>query len=148
MNIGKLIRETRIKKGLTQVDLAKLIDCSDRSINHIEKRRMIGTPALRAKISRVLEIDLLTTNERTEVLFSERVEHYINGYGVFQVEASKLSAMMKRKGLEVSDRYLMSYLGRFKPSKGCKVGFDRENGLLSITKLERVYELAIERLEK
>ena len=38
-NLGKLVREARIGRNLTQLELAELIDKSERTVVKIEKRR-------------------------------------------------------------------------------------------------------------
>jgi len=58
MSIGQMIKEARIRKGMTQVELAKEIGCDDDSIFRWEKEVNKPLPVFVGKLERVLGVCL------------------------------------------------------------------------------------------
>ncbi len=58
MEIGKLIKELRIKKGLTQEDLADMTEVSSRTIQRIEKGEVDPRAYTLQMIAKALEVDI------------------------------------------------------------------------------------------
>jgi transcriptional regulator with XRE-family HTH domain len=57
MNTGQIIREARIKKGMTQEELAEKTDISIRTIQRIENGEVDPRSYTLMSIAKVLEID-------------------------------------------------------------------------------------------
>ncbi len=82
--LGKNIKKFRQLKGLRQVDLAEMCDCSDSHIGQIENARGIPSLDTVVKISNALEVTvdqlLKESYENPEMVYlkeiSERIEKY------------------------------------------------------------------------
>lgn len=77
METGKLIKELRIEKGMTQEELAEKTEVSTRTIQRIENGQVDPRSYTLQMIAKALEVDfsLFTTNEAEE---SEETEHSNN----------------------------------------------------------------------
>lgn len=58
MSLGSKIREARIKAGLTQEKLARLLDVTTQTIYKIEKDKNVPSFTLVKKIAEILKISL------------------------------------------------------------------------------------------
>ena len=58
MMIGKRIKDARKAKGLTQVQLAKLVGCAEQSIVNWEKEVVKPLPIFIDRLERILEVNL------------------------------------------------------------------------------------------
>lgn len=76
METGKLIKELRLKKGMTQEELADKTEVSARTIQRIENGEVDPRAYTLQMIARALEVDysLFTENEPDEELEAQRVK--------------------------------------------------------------------------
>jgi transcriptional regulator with XRE-family HTH domain len=58
MNIGKIIRETRVKNGIKQVDFANKIQCTQPHVSLIERGIKVPSFDLLLKICEALNLTL------------------------------------------------------------------------------------------
>ena len=63
VEIGKLIAENRIRKDVTQAELAKAIGTSQSAINRIEHGKQNASLEMISKISRVLDVQIVSIND-------------------------------------------------------------------------------------
>lgn len=63
-----MIKEKRIEKGLSQIELAEKCQCSQGHISDIETGKQTPSPMLAKKISHILGIDVV------EILFPDESE--------------------------------------------------------------------------
>lgn len=73
-NYGKVIKETREKKGLTRNDFAKNIKEKESVIRRIEMEEMVPDEKLKRKIERFLEISLTEKYEEKGIESKSRKE--------------------------------------------------------------------------
>ena len=75
METGKLVKELRIKKGMTQEELADLTELSARTIQRIENGEVDPRAYTLQMIAKALEVDfsIFTENESTENEDSEDI---------------------------------------------------------------------------
>ena len=63
VEIGKLIAENRVRKDVTQAELAKAIGTSQSAINRIEHGKQNASLEMISKISRVLGVQIIALND-------------------------------------------------------------------------------------
>jgi UDP-N-acetylglucosamine 1-carboxyvinyltransferase len=89
--IGKLIQETRLSRGLTQAQLAKALDTSQSAINRIERGGQNISLEMLARISDILSSSIVSLNR------SGKIDFQINGgrklSGEIEVKTSKNAAV-------------------------------------------------------
>lgn len=77
--IGALIQESRIRRGLTQSQLAEALDTSQSAINRIEKGGQNISLEMIARISDVLSQDIMTINSTGKINFRVHGGHTLSG---------------------------------------------------------------------
>jgi UDP-N-acetylglucosamine 1-carboxyvinyltransferase len=91
VKIGSLIQEARIGRGLTQTELAKELNTSQSAVNRIEKGGQNISLEMIARISDVLNSNIVTLNQ------SGKINFRINGgkklSGSIEVKTSKNAAV-------------------------------------------------------
>jgi len=89
--IGKLIQENRIRRGLTQADLAEELGTSQSAINRIEKGGQNISLEMIARISDVLSSNIVTLNTRGKI--NLRIHGGKKLSGEIEVKTSKNAAV-------------------------------------------------------
>lgn len=89
--IGTLIQENRLKKRLTQTDLAQKLGTSQSAINRIEKGGQNISLEMLARISDVLESDIVSLNQTGKINF--RIHGGKKLSGEIEVKTSKNAAV-------------------------------------------------------
>lgn len=91
VDIGQIIQKTRLEKGLTQAELAKMLDTSQSAINRIEKGRQNISLDMISRISEVLSSKILSIN--TGGYLSFKIEGGKELHGSIDVNTSKNAAV-------------------------------------------------------
>ncbi len=90
-NIGKLIQETRLARGLTQTELAEALGTSQSAVNRIEKGGQNISLEMIARIGEVLSSEIVRLNK------SGKTNFLVNGgkqlHGEIEVKTSKNAAV-------------------------------------------------------
>ena len=90
-NIGSLIQETRLARGMTQVELAEALGTSQSAINRMEKGGQNISLEMIARIGEVLSSEIVRLNKAGKTNF------VINGgkrlHGSIEVKTSKNAAV-------------------------------------------------------
>lgn len=89
--LGKLIQETRSNKRMTQTDLAKALGTSQSAINRIEKGGQNMSIEMLARISEVLESNLVMLNNSGKINF--KVSGGLKLKGSIEIKTSKNAAV-------------------------------------------------------
>ena len=89
--IGTLIQDTRLARGLTQTQLAQLLGTSQSAINRIEKGGQNISLEMVARISEVLSTNILTLNASNKINFQVRGGTKLSGE--ITVKTSKNAAV-------------------------------------------------------
>lgn len=110
--VGKRLRIARMKKGLTQVDLAKMVGYSDSSTIHKIEKGLQDIPASKIKkFCQILDVDFDYFRGNMDYVYSD------NGIGIFierqstdlkrSVLVSELTSLIKK----ASDEQLSDIIG-------------------------------------
>jgi len=89
--IGQVISKNRQKRGMTQAQLAKALGTSQSAINRIESGRQNTSLDMLARISEVLEYDVLTINSSDKMNFKVHGGRKLSGE--IQIKTSKNAAV-------------------------------------------------------
>ena len=89
--VGDLIEQARLQRGMTQTELAKLVNTSQSAINRIENGKQNVSLDMIEKISSVLKIGLLTFGQKGMVHF--RIHGGKKLSGVIKINTSKNAAV-------------------------------------------------------
>lgn len=96
MNIGVVIKEVRIQKGLTQLDLSEHANLSVRTIQRIEKDEVDPSFYSLKSLSEILEVDLLEIKNRNSVMFTSSILGIqINDFPMEQKEIASIEERLK-----------------------------------------------------
>ncbi len=120
LNLGKKIREIRLKRGLTLQDLSKLTGLSKPTLSQIENNVTIPPIATLLKISRALgkhignffQDDTPVTNRISVVRFEERQE--VMGR-MEQVEARRIGYRYESLAYHLSDKRMEPFIVEIEP---------------------------------
>lgn len=113
MNIGVVIKEVRIQKGLTQLDLSEHANLSVRTIQRIEKDEVDPSFYSLKSLSEILEVDLLEIKNRNSVMFTSSILGiHINDFPMEQNEIASIEERLKNIESHLSsiDRSRRKYL--------------------------------------
>lgn len=74
MNLGEQIRQARIKKGLSQENMAEMLHLSNTAYGDIERNKTELTVSRLIKIGKILEIDATTFIDNDEAIKRNKEE--------------------------------------------------------------------------
>lgn len=95
MNIGKVIKYARTKRGLTQTDLASQADLSVSYLSLLERNKRDPGVAVVARIAVALRVPMFLLIAGAEILSGDELEQIVGG-GIVEKLAKELLDTLKR----------------------------------------------------